>query len=55
MLLQSLDDLGVDGPPFLGGSFREFLVNRLGQPEIKPDYRLSEIALSHYPVILLLW
>lgn len=53
MLLQSLDNLGVDRAPFIGGFFLEVFVNRLRQPEIEPDHRLRKITLFH-PVILLL-
>lgn len=49
MLLQSLDDLRVKGTPFLGGLFLEFLVDRLRQPKIKPDYWLGIMALFHIP------
>lgn len=54
MLLQSLDDLGIDRPPFVGGFLLEFIVNRLRQSKIEPDNRLREITLSHGLVILLL-
>lgn len=49
MLLQSLNDLGVEGAPFIGGFFLEVLMNRLRQSEIKPDYWPGKITLFHIP------
>ena len=54
MLLQRLDDLGVDGTPFVGGFLLQFFMNRLRQPKIKTDCGLGEFALPHDAVILLL-
>lgn len=49
MLFQRLDDLRVDGTPFLGGLFLEILVNRFRETKIEPNYGFREIALSHTP------
>lgn len=54
MLLQSLDDLRIDGAPLIEGLLFKVFVKRLRQPEIEPDRRLGEFALSHDTGILLL-